>query len=896
MNKLSRLHCCVVASLSLLCGGLAVSAQAADFKIADIQIEGLQRVSPGPVFAALPVQAGDFADGGTVASIMRSLFATGFFSDIQVLHEGGVLIVRVTERPSISEVTLDGNKAIKTEQLEEVMKDNGLKEGEILKRDVLDGLMRELERQYVAQGRYSAKVEPTIEDKPNNQVAVAINIDEGKVAGILHINVVGNKTFSDKELTKSFESKKRGWLSWLTSNNRYAKERLKGDIEKLESFYLDRGYLDFKLVSSQVSLSPDKRNIYITLNVHEGEVYTVNALEVAGDPILPLDVVTSLIQLQKGEKFAQNLMTGTSEYITELLGNAGYTNAKVEGIPEKNEKDKTVKVTFFVDPKERVYVRRVLFKGNARTQDDVLRRETRQMESASASKSRIEQGKIRLERLGYFKEVKTENIPVPGTEDQIDVQYTVEEQHSDSISASIGYSQGIGASVGANLQVNNWLGTGKQVGVNLSYDEYRTLYSFSYVDPYFTPDGVSRGISLFYQTIDNDVLGATNYNTNSYGANLTFGYPVSEVQRINLGLGYSFLEVLPGFYPAEEIKTGFLQPDLSAYPYVAITESEQDKLVAALQDTGSEFFTEYSAPLVPVNNSMLFDKNKPGFVDLYGSEFHSTSASIGWLRNTLNRGILATRGNMQSVNLEVTAPESDLQYYKLEMKGQYFQPITNDFVLRLKGNFSYGDGYGDMDRLPFFENFYAGGFGSVRGFERSSLGPRPSPTLRYDTSPTDVVPFDSDGDGVFDAFDTAGSALVLCESDGVRRFGFSQVECQQGKAQLAYSPAVFGTRSIGGNMLVELSSELIFPIPFLDDQRSVQTALFVDAGNVFDTECGPYQANCYRFEWDKLSASYGVGLSWISPMGPLTFSVAKPFQFNSFDERETFQFSFGSGF
>ena len=879
---------------------IASSTWAQGFRIGDIQIEGLQRVSPAPVFAALPVVAGDYADSESVAAIMRALFATGFFTDIKVLHEGDVLIVRVFERPAISAVNLDGNKAIKSEQLETVMHDNGLKQGEILKREVLDGLVRELERQYVSQGRYSAAVEPEIVSQPNNQVEVNINIDEGDVAGIQHINIVGNKVFSDDELIGLFESKKAGWLSWITSDNRYAKERLTGDIEKLESFYLDRGYLDFNVVSTQVSLSPDKKSIFITLNVSEGEIYTVTDIEIAGDPVLPEETVKRLVLLRSGETFAQNLMTSTSEYITSLLGNAGYTNAKVEGIPDKNIEDKTVKVTFFIDPQKRVYVRRVMFRGNSRTSDEVLRREMRQMEAASASNSRIEQGKVRLERLGFFKEVNVENIPVPGTEDQVDVQYSVEEQHSDSISASLGYSQGYGATVGANLQVNNWLGTGKKVGIGINYNKYQTSYNFSYTDPYFTPDGVSRGISLYYRKRDTDGLQNTaSYATNSYGLNLSFGYPMTEVQRVNFGVGLNHLEIIPGDYVMEEISSSFNQLDLSRYPYLYVNE---DDLLTSFDPDGNGLLEDIALPINYVTEPMLTDYVEPGFVDKHGNEFNYASGNLSWVRSTLNRGILATRGNFQSVSLEVTSPASGLEYNKFELKGQYFQPVTRNLTLRLKGNIGYGDGYGDMDRLPFFENFYGGGFGSVRGFESNSLGPRQTPVIQYDTTPTEYVATDSNGDGIADFSDPRGEALILCDENRrdylIRNGRPIARECEEGKLRLSVPDLGYNIRSIGGNFIVEMSSELIFPIPFIDDQRSMQMAAFIDAGNVFDTECGRYQANCFSFGFERLAASYGLGMTWISPMGPLTFSVAKPFQYNDFEyqQRETFQFSFGSGF
>ena len=868
-----------------------------EFQITDIQLEGLQRVSPAPVFAALPIEAGDYADRESIAATMRSLFDTGFFTDIKILREGNVMIVRVFERPAISAVNLDGNKAIKSEQLEEVMNDNGLTQGEILKRQVLDGLVRELERQYVAQGRYSAAVETEIVAKPNNQVEVNINIDEGKVAGIRHINIIGNEKFKEKELIELFESKEAGWLSWLTSNNRYAKERLKGDIEKLESFYLDRGYLDFEVVSSQVSLSSDKKNIFVTLNISEGDVYTVTEIDVAGDTILPESTIRRLILLREGQTFAQNLMTATSEYINSLLGNAGYTNANVEGIPEPNSEDKTVKVTFFVDPKKRVYVRRILFSGNARTSDEVLRREMRQMESAAASNSRIERGKVRLERLGYFKDVAVENIPVPGAEDTVDVQYKVEEQHSDSISASVGYSQNIGATIGANLQINNWLGTGKRVGINLNHNRLQTAYGFSYTDPYFTPDGVSRGISLYYQERDTRVIRSqSSYGTNRYGVDLTFGYPVTEVQRLNFGVGYNHLEIITGGFTAPEIRSNFRQFDLNERPYLYVNEDDIPTVAELLENSLLE---DFSLPVQFVRDEHLVTDIEPGFINRHGDTFDTFTGNVSWVRNTLNRGILATRGNSQSARLEFSAPGSDLEYFRIELAGEFYKPLTKHFTLKLKGNVGYGDGFGDIDRLPFFESFYAGGFGSVRGFERSSLGPRQSPQVQYQDTNIQYAGVDSNSDGVLDVFNGSGSGYVLCNQDRQTLLSSGRrLVCSENQLQLNADQVFQTRRSIGGNFLVEMSSEILFPLPFLKDQRSVQTGIFVDAGNVFDSSCGRFQTNCFGFDWSKLAASYGIGMTWISPMGPLTFSLSKPFQASDIElsEREAFQFSFGSGF
>lgn len=878
----------LLAMVAVLC--TAQVAQGAEFKIADIRIEGLQRVSASPVFAALPIQAGDYADSSDIRGAIRDLFETGFFDDIEVLRDGEILIVKVKERPTITEISIDGNKAIKTEMLEDAMSKNDLAAGQIFQRSMLDGIVNELERQYVAQGRYAAEVDATIVDLPNNQIKIEVLVDEGSVAAIKHLNIVGNKAFSDSDLMKLFELQTTGWLSWMTSNDRYAREKLKGDIESLESYYLDRGYLDFNVVSSQVSLSPDQKSVYITLNVDEGEVYTVSNIELAGDLIVPEASIRRLVLLREQQTFSQNLMTTTEEYMTKLLGNAGYTNAEVEGIPKKNAEDNTVEITFLVNPSHRMYVRRIDYKGNTRTQDEVLRREMRQMEQSSASNAKIEQGKIRLERLGFFKGVQTENKDVPGTNDLIDVEYTVEEQPSGAVNASIGYGQGSGFLLGASLQENNWLGTGKQVGISVNHSQYQTLYNFSYSDPYFTPDGVNRGWSVFYNARDYSKINVSRYTTDSYGMNLSFGYPISEIQRLNYSFGYTHLSVETGEGVVQEIRRTPFELDLANQTNLAISQSTLEQLQ---QQLSSGLFEDISPATVAVTPDMLIN-SKPGFVDLYGDEFDTFSFRMGWIRSTLNRGILATRGSKQTLSLDVSIPGSDLEYYTLEYDGQLFVPLTRSLTMRFRTSLAYGDGYGEMERLPFFKNFYAGGFGSIRGFRRSSLGPQASPNVFYGTRGVDYIGADSNADGVNDAHEVAGSAFVLCEQDIADMFG--RPICVDGELERSYNALDRRRRSFGGNVLMEFGAELLLPVPFLEDQRSVQLSLFVDAGNVFDTECGATQINCYGVDLAELRASYGISLNWLSAMGPLTFSLAEPFQFNEGDQRESFQFSMGVPF
>ncbi|WP_299946127.1 outer membrane protein assembly factor BamA [uncultured Microbulbifer sp.] len=849
------------ASLGLI---LPLSAIAQSFVVNDIRVEGLQRVSAGTVFSALPVRVGDEIEALDIQGATRALFRTGYFEDIQIGRENGVLVVTLRERPAISKIEITGNKAISTEDLLKGMQENGLAEGQIFKRATLEGLAQELQRQYVAQGRYGASVQTEVKELPRNQVELKIIVDEGSVAAIKHINVVGNRAFSDEELAEFFELQTTGWLSWLRSDDKYSREKLTGDLERLESYYLDRGYLDFQIDSTQVSLSPDKRSVFITVNVIEGDVYTVSEVDLAGDPIVPEEEIQRLLLVREGQTFSQVLMTTTSDYITKRLGNEGYTFAEVNGIPEPNREEKTVKVTFFINPGKRAYVRRINFRGNTRTSDEVLRREMRQMESASASSARIEQSKVRLERLGFFKEVEVETSEVPGTSDQIDVEYTVEEQPSGSIGGTLGYAETSGLVLGANIQENNWMGTGKSVGIGLNYSEYQTAVNFSYVDPYFTPDGVSRGFNVFYREITASQGGLSDFNTTTYGGGVNFGYPLSEVSRVGLNIGFSHLELFTNSTSGQEIQSS---PSSIAGVDRTITRDEiQDILDAAEEDI--------TLDLAMPESDTLFSSD--GFIDRYGDAFDNLSLTASYARSTLNRGILATRGASQNFSVEFTVPGSDLEYYKFIYTGQYFRPLTRSLTLRLRTRLGYGDGYGGLDELPFFKNFYAGGFGSVRGFERNSLGPRETPAATF-------------------ALDSARNPSVFpCATAG----GEITEECYlvDNNGQLVTTPLDSSPDPFGGNILIEGSAEVIFPLPFIKDQRSLQSAFFIDAGNVFDTSCGDTQINCYDVDFGKMNVSAGLGLTWITGFGPLTFSLAKPLKKNEDDDEEVFQFTLGNSF
>ena len=784
------------AALSAL---MIAQVHAESFTVSDIRVNGLQRVSAGSVFAALPLNVGEQIDDRRLVEATRSLFKTGFFQDIQLSRDGNVLIVNVVERPSISSIEIEGNKAITTEDLMKGLKQSGLSEGEIFQRATLEGVRNELQRQYVAQGRYSAEIETEVVPQPRNRVALKININEGTVAAIAHVNVVGNTVFSEEDLTDLFELKTTNWLSFFKNDDKYSREKLSGDLERLRSYYLDRGYIHMDIASTQVSITPDKKHVYITVNVNEGEKYTVSDVKLSGDLKVPEDEVKKLLLVKKGQVFSRKVMTTTSDLITRRLGNEGYTFANVNGVPEPNDENKTVSITYVVDPGKRAYVNRINFRGNTKTEDQVLRREMRQMEGGWASTYLIDQSKQRLERLGYFKEVNVETPAVPGTDDQVDVNYSVEEQPSGSITASVGFAQSAGLILGGSISQNNFLGTGNKVSIGLTKSDYQTRYNFGFVDPYWTVDGVSLGYNAFYRKTDYDKLDVdvSSYSVNSLGAGVSIGYPISETSRLTYGLTV-----------------------------------QRDNL-----DTGAYTVDE------------IFD-----FIEKEGDSFTNFKASIGWSESTLNKGVLANRGHSQSLVLESTIPGSDLSFYKLDYRGQIFAPLTENYTMRFHTELGYGDGYGSTDRLPFYENYYAGGFNSVRGFKDSSLGPRSTPSKAR-----------NNGDGPDD----------------------------QGR----YTDPDQDPQAFGGNIMITGGAELLFPLPFVKDQRQLRTVLFYDIGNVFDTDC-PISTTqgCDGVKFQDMAMSAGVGLTWITALGPLSFSLATPIKKPDNAETQIFQFSLGQTF
>lgn len=614
-------------------------------------------------------------------------------------------------------------------------------------------------------------------------------------------------------MLKGFELSEGSFFSFLNNDNAYSREKLKGDIETLESFYKDRGYLKFSIESSQISLSRDMKNIFINFNVFEGKKYNISEAEVVGDIPLEEEVYSAIMDSLSGLTYSQSQITSIEEFFVNVLGNRGYAFAEVSGVPEINEESSEVKIIFNVAPGKRTYTRKILFSGNNITQDHVLRREMRQFEGAWSSNNSIEAGKVRLERLGYFKEVDVETVPVPNTEDQIDILYSVEEETTGSVGGNIGYSD-FGLMLGFNLQEQNFLGSGNTVGIGISKNIYSESYNISFLDPFATKDAISLGYNIYFRETDYGEFNVANYLSNSNGFGLQFGYPLSDTQRINLGLTYDKTDIDIGTSPAREI----------------------------------------------------WD-----FINAEGSIFETLTSQISWQRVTLNRGMFPTDGSSTVVSFSTTIPGGDIDYARLNLRQKFYQPISEDLVFGFNLDLGYLAPFGDTEETPFFQNFYAGGPRSLRGFESNTLGPRSTEAPCYEFNYSDgTCPnlLDSDGDGVLDT------------------------PYYNPYANSEYNKRV----SIGGNIKVEGSLQLIFKLPFIEDQRSMRSAFFFDFGNVFSDNCKDYQINCYKPSIDDLRYSYGVGVTWITGFGPMSFAISKPTNAGQYEETKEFQFTVGNVF
>lgn len=666
MNKLflNRSWLKVLASLVFLL--ISISVRADGFVVNDIRIEGLKRISAGTVFTYLPIQVGDYLDNKMASKAIKDLYETGFFNDVELKEDDEVLVVRVAERPSIAEIIIKGNSILESEPLLEGLKGIGLAEGRVYNRRLLDSVKHELFRQYYGNGNYDVTVNTTVTPMVRNRVSILIEITEGEIAKIKGINIVGNKIFTEDELLGDFElGMSASWKLWSDSDE-YSKQKLEADMEKVRSRYLNTGYINFKVDSTQVSLSPDKRYVYITINIHEGDKYKLQGVELAGD--FEEDMQSMLDELRKDETgdFSNHQVILMSSKLKNHLKDKGYAFTNINPVPEIDDDSKSVKVKFFIDKGKRVYVHRIIFQGNEKTRDEVLRREMRIFEGGWYSAAKIRRSKLRLQRLGFFEGVEIDTPAVADSPDQVDVVVSVVERNSASVNLFAGYGEGQGVSFGASLTQDNFLGSGNKFGFQINTDRTNTKYSVDFNNPYYTDDGISRGFNLFFNQTDTNEVEVSSYATDSWGGMLNFGFPIAEDEKIFVGLGYDWLKM----------------------------------------------------KVVPDTPQRVLD-----FVNKYGNEFTTIRAKIGWSSDTRNRHNFATSGGSQRISLMAALPGSELNYYTLVYQQKLYYPLFKNSALMLRGDLGYGDGYSDTDKLPFFENFYAGGVSTMRGYKVSSLGP-----------------------------------------------------------------------------------------------------------------------------------------------------------------------------
>jgi len=650
------------ALLSLATGALGQAFR--PFVIKDIRVEGLQRTEPGTVFSYLPVKVGETMTDAKAQQALRALFATGFFRDVRLEVENDVLVILVEERPAVAQVDLAGIKEFEPEAIRRILRDAGLAEGLTFDRAILERAEQELKRQYLSRGRYAAEVQTTVTPLERNRVGISIRVTENDVAKIRGINIVGAQSFRESELLDQFVLRTPGWLTWYTKHDQYSKQRLAADLESLRAFYQNRGYLDFNIESTQVSITPDKRDIYITVNIAEGEKYTVTEVKLAGQMLLPREELEKLILVKPGEVFSRQRLTESTKAITDRLGNEGYAFANASAFPQIDKEKRTVAFSVVVDPGRRVYVRRINVAGNTKTRDEVVRREMRQLEGAYYDASKIQLSKSRIDRTEYFKDVSVETAAVADSADQVDVNFAVEEKPTGSLLLGAGYSTVDKLVVSGSVSQANVFGSGKFLSVQVNSGSVNKTYALSYLDPYFTVDGVSMGFDVYKRGVDASSLSVGAYTTDTLGGGFKFGYPLSETDGINFG------------FVAEHVKLG-------------------------LSD---------ASPLSYLN-----------FASVFGSSYTYGTATVGWGREARDSAILPTRGGLTRASLEIAA--GGLQFYRANVSEQWFYPLSRTMTLALSGELGYVRGLSGKP-VPFFKNFYAGGPGSVRGYRAYSLGPQ----------------------------------------------------------------------------------------------------------------------------------------------------------------------------
>ncbi|MGR6834884.1 outer membrane protein assembly factor BamA [Aliivibrio wodanis] len=794
----------------------SVAAQSAEtFVVDDIRFEGLQRVALGAALLKTPVRVGDSMSQQDVSQVIQALFASGNFEDVKVYRDGNALLIKVTERPTIANISFSGNKAIKEEQMQQNLEASSIRVGEALDRTTLSNIEKGLEDFYYSVGKYNATVHAVVTPLPRNRADLKFVFTEGVSAKIQQINFIGNEVFTDEQLLGRFNlSVDVAWWNFL-ADEKYQKQVLAGDIEALRSYYLDRGYLKFQVDSTQVSISPDKKGVYIALTVEEGAPYTVSGVKFQGELIGKEDEFKKLVTFEDGDIYNGSAVTRLEENVKRILGEAGYAYPQVRTMPEFDDENQTVSLVINVEAGNRIYVRDIKFVGNTSTKDEVLRREMRQMESSWLNSKSIETGKNRLNRLGFFETVDVQTIRVPGSDDQVDLVYSVKEANSGSVNFGVGYGTESGVSFQVGLQQDNFIGSGNRVGINAMMNDYQKNISLDYRDPYWNLDGVSLGGKIFYNEFEASDAGIVDYTNQSYGTSLTWGFPFDELNYFEIGVGYTHNKI--GNLDENEQVSKFKQSVGDAYD----------------------------------------DKNN----ELNLNDFDIT---LSWTRNNLNKGYFPTAGNYQRASYKISTPNSDAKYFKAQYEVRQYFPLTkkHEFALLMRGKAGYGNGYGQTDGndnlYPFYENFYAGGFTTLRGFGSNSVGPR----------------------------------AVYAQGSG-----------SAGGNNPEY---IVTDDSTGGNATALASVELIVPTPFAGEetQSQIRTSVFFDMASVWDTEAQYSESQIasgsqYYYDYSDPSnfrSSYGAALQWMSPMGPLVFSVAKPVKIYEGDDEEFFSFTIGRTF
>ncbi|MGP5009682.1 outer membrane protein assembly factor BamA [Psychrobacter glacincola] len=798
------------AGLPLVVAMMSMPVQAAEFVVTDIGFNGLQRLTPDSLYPVLPISVGDTVNDSSLAASIKALYATENFADIQSRIEGGQLRFDVVERPTIAEVNFEGNKLIPKEGLEQGLDNAGLSAGNVLKQATLQGVANELQQQYISQGYYNSNIEVDQTLLDGNRVKLDVRFVEGKPAKVVDINIIGNKHFSDEEIKDVFAVKESSWTRLLSKSDRYAKEKLAASLENLKALYQNDGYVRFAVDNAVLNISEDKSSVFIEVSLSEGEQYQFGEVNFLGKPTFENNELTELVTFAPNEKYSQAKLDETTAALKSRYGNEGYYLAQVRPVPRINDETKVVDIDYFIDPARPIYVRRINFTGNIKTQDEVLRREMRQLEGALATSDKIQLSRTRLMRTGFFKAVNVDVKPVPNQPDQVDINYTVEEQPSGSSTIAAGYSQSGGVTFQLDLTQNNFMGTGNRVKAALSRSETRDSYSLGYTDPYFTENGVSQGLSAYYRETKYDDRNVSNYVTDSYGATLNYSYPVDETKRVSAGLNVDNTSVRGG-------------------RFLGVSNVQQ------IIDDGGTF------------ENFVNDDNEDSGRTGFKNDYNTYNLLFGWDYSTLDRPVFPTKGMSHTV--DATIGLGDTNYQKLVYSGNIYYPFYKDWVARGYTKLGYGND------LPFYENFYAGGYGSVRGYEASTLGPK-SQTY-YDAINDDVRYKDED---------------------------------------------------IGGNALVSFGSELILPMPFKGDWADqVRPVLFAEGGQVFDTtdkedrtfinpNDGTDTGVPLLTQDNSMRFSAGAGITWYTPIGPISLSYAVPIGDKEGDETEKVQFQIGNTF